>query len=271
MLLVKGASMRFRETAMILVERMAAPKGVGSKSTRVKNRVGPVLRLAVLIAMGGLAMTAHAAGSKETVNSIGMRLVRIEPGTFHMGQDGPAADYRMDKHPGKFDDADWDERSAHRVTISAPFFMGATEVTLAQYRQFRPDHRKGQGADDEAVTFVSWHDAVEFCEWLSAKEGRTYRLPTEAEWEYACRAGTQTLFNTGDSLPAGFHKWFGDVGFRERYFKDGRYPAEYRVASGRPVLRVAQTRDGMIQLITSKNHYVFNRAWLKALPSAPKN
>jgi formylglycine-generating enzyme required for sulfatase activity len=180
-------------------------------------------------------------GQKDWVNSIGMKLVRIEPGTFRMGQDGPQADYKMWAHPAKCDDADWDERPAHRVTITGPFYMGATEVTLAQYRQFRPDHRKGQGADDEAVTFVSWHDAVKFCEWLSAKERRTYRLPTEAEWEYACRAGTQTLFHTGDSLPAGFHKWFGDIGYRERYFKGPPYPAEYRMAAGRPVLRVAQT------------------------------
>jgi len=67
---------------------------------------------------------------KEFVNSIGVKFVRIEPGAFRMGQEGPAADYRMTKHPDKFDDADWDERPVHRVTISASFYLGTTEITL---------------------------------------------------------------------------------------------------------------------------------------------
>src|SRR5699024_11921891 len=70
--------------------------------------------------------------------------------------------------------------------------------------------------DDVAVVFVSWHDAVEFTEWLSEKEGVTYRLPTEAEWEYAARAGTTTDYWTGDELPEEFwlnqqKSWFPGV------------------------------------------------------------
>ena len=134
----------------------------------------------------------------ETVtNSIGMRLARIAPGTFEMGQ---------------AEGGDFDERPVHRVALTRPFAMGATEVTNAQYEQFDPAHRALRGklgfskGDDEAVVFVSWHDAVGFCEWLSKKDGKPYRLPTEAEWEYACRAGTTTPYHTGDALPEAFRK-----------------------------------------------------------------
>ncbi|MCU0960754.1 MAG: SUMF1/EgtB/PvdO family nonheme iron enzyme [Pirellulaceae bacterium] len=125
------------------------------------------------------------------MNAVGARMVRIEPGTFSMGAEA----------------GDWDERPVHQVTISQPFHMSATEVTNAQYEQYDASHRALRGklgfshADDEAVVFVTWHDAVAFCRWLSQREGRSYRLPTEAEWEYACRAGTTTTYATGEQLP----------------------------------------------------------------------
>ncbi|MGB8168096.1 MAG: SUMF1/EgtB/PvdO family nonheme iron enzyme [Chthoniobacteraceae bacterium] len=178
--------------------------------------------------------------SREMTNSIGLRLVPIEPGSFIMGQDGPAADYQMNKHPAEFDHADWDEKPAHKVTITKPFHLGATEVTLGQYRQFKPEFRRDNGADDEAVSGLSWNDAVAFCEWLSKKESRSYRLPTEAEWEYACRAGTTTLFNTGDTLPPGYQKWFRDENRRSLYFPEPPMPTEYQQIPGIPAPRVAQ-------------------------------
>ncbi len=152
------------------------------------------------------AKSSSANTAKTFVNSVGMKFVRIEPGSFLMGQK---------------DGGDWDERPVHRVTITRSFWMAVTEVTNAQYEQFEPEHRRLRGKlgfskqDDEAVVFVSWHDAVKFCEWLSKKEDKPYRLPTEAEWEYACRAGTTTAYHTGDSLPKEFHKnarisWFPD-------------------------------------------------------------
>jgi len=148
-----------------------------------------------------MPMTTGACGPPKIpdtfVNSTGMKFVRIEAGSFLMGQ----------KEGG-----DWDERPVHKVTISKSFWMAVTEVTNIQYEQFDPEHRKLRGKlgfssqDDEAVVFVSWNEAVKFCEWFSKKEGKSYRLPTEAEWEYACRAGTATAYNTGDDLPELYHK-----------------------------------------------------------------
>ena len=81
------------------------------------------------------------------------------------------------------------------IRVSHPFRVSETEVTNEQFEKFRPEHRSLRGKNgfskenDEAVIYVSWHDAVAFCAWLSQREGRTYRLPTEEEWEYACRCG----------------------------------------------------------------------------------
>ena len=119
--------------------------------------------------------------------------VEIPAGSFYMGSNGEGEDA--------------DEAPVHRVTISQSFRMGKTEVTNAQFEAFRPSHKSLRGKDgvskedDEAVVNVSYQDAVDFCKWLSEKEGKNYRLPTEAEWEYACRAGTYTRYYTGDYLP----------------------------------------------------------------------
>ncbi len=133
--------------------------------------------------VAGLLAGCFPKAAPVTTNSIGIELVKIPAGSFVMGQDTGG---------------DWDESPAHRVTISKPFFISATEVTLDQFRQFRPDH--DAGLEGKAVG-VSWYDAVAFCEWLSKKEGKPYRLPTEAEWEYACRAGTATAFWSGSRPP----------------------------------------------------------------------
>jgi formylglycine-generating enzyme required for sulfatase activity len=140
---------------------------------------------------------ARAAQPEPFTNSIGMHMRPIPAGSFEMGQARGG---------------DFDERPVHRVRIRCPFWMAETEVTNAQYERFDPSHRDLRGklgfstADDEAVVFVSWHEAARFCAWLAEKEGKPYRLPTEAEWEYACRAGTATPYHTGDSLPKAFHK-----------------------------------------------------------------
>lgn len=172
-------------------------------------------------ALGGAVLLASAPGA-ELTNSVGMKLVRVQAGTFRMGNAGeidyaqlPKAGSGMPGYRAKGEGTpplaasafEWDEVPVHEVRISQSFLLGATPVTNAQFEQFRPEHRTLRGKqgfssrDDEAVLFVSWHGAVEFCAWLSRREQREYRLPTEAEWEYACRAGTTTPYNTGASLP----------------------------------------------------------------------
>jgi formylglycine-generating enzyme required for sulfatase activity len=146
---------------------------------------------------------AQVPAAREHTNSLGMKFVRIEPGEFVMGQgDGP---------PTSRDEwlkRDWDESPAHKVKITHAFFMGVHEVTNAQYEQFDPEHKKlrgkfgGTSGNDEPVVHVTWQQAADFCKWLTQKEGKAYRLPTEAEWEYACRAGTTTTYHTGDTLTA---------------------------------------------------------------------
>ena len=140
-------------------------------------------------------------------NSIGMQMVRIETGSFQMGIDsvpipqvllrGPSG-VIYDRPSGE---GDYDEAPVHQVTISKPFWISAAEVTIEQFRQFRPDY-KGYDHFAPYASGVSWNDAVAFCQWLTRKEGKPYRLPTEAEWEYAARAGTRTLFSSGAEPPA---------------------------------------------------------------------
>jgi len=112
----------------------------------------------------------------EIVNSIGMKLKLIPAGEFLMG----------------------DGSGAHQVTLTKPFYLGVHEVTQEQYEKVmgkNPSYFKGAA---NPVEGVSWDQAVEFCRKLSAKEEMTYHLPTEAQWEYACRAGTTTRWSSGD-------------------------------------------------------------------------
>ncbi|MHC4756044.1 MAG: SUMF1/EgtB/PvdO family nonheme iron enzyme [Planctomycetota bacterium] len=160
------------------------------------------------------AFAADMPAEPEYTNSVGMKFVRIKPGTFRMGQ--LQTPLPLEAYPATRDflqDGDYDEKPVHTVTITRPFYMGIFEVTNFQYELFDPSHKDLRGKDaklsskdDEAVVNVNWYDAQAFCRWLSDKEGVTYRLPTEAEWEYACRAGTTTNFYTGETLPEEFHK-----------------------------------------------------------------
>jgi formylglycine-generating enzyme required for sulfatase activity len=132
-------------------------------------------------------------------SGVSMKLVRIEPGTFTMGS--PTSEL------GRLDD-----ENQHQVTISKPFQMGTTEVTQDQYEAVvgnNPSRFKGAR---NPVERVSWDDAAGFCKKLSAKTGKTIRLPTEAEWEYACRAGGKAKFSFGDADgDLGAYAWYGSL------------------------------------------------------------
>jgi formylglycine-generating enzyme required for sulfatase activity len=142
---------------------------------------------------------ADPLGRTYTVPSINYKMVYIQPGTFMMGS------------PSNESERDSDERQ-HKVTLTKGFYMGATEVTQAQWKAVmgnNPSYFKG---DNRPVEQVSWNDCKEFIRKLNRQEGTDkYRLPTEAQWEYACRAGSKKRFCFGDSdSRLGDYVWYSN-------------------------------------------------------------
>ena len=171
-------------------------------------------------------------GDTTLTNTLGMKLVSIPAGEFEMGsrlttKELAAKFSQWDAKESYFEG----ERPPHRVKLTSDFYLGQHEVTVGQFRKFvaddgyqteaESDGKGGYGFDEAEGSFaqdakytwknpgftqtdahpvvnVSWNDAQKFCAWLSQKEGKPYRLPTEAEWEYACKAGTNTLWSNGD-------------------------------------------------------------------------
>ncbi len=164
-------------------------------------------------------------------NVLGAKMVLVRPGKFLNGGD-ETPEQVMQGIPGEQAlDTFRSEHPRHEVTISRPFYLGACEVTQAEFRAFVnetgfvTDKERGVGVaknpsgadtanatntwrapghagmtEKHPVTLVSWNDAKAFCEWLGRKEGKVVRLPTQAEWEYACRAGTNTRYWTGNRV-----------------------------------------------------------------------
>jgi len=138
---------------------------------------GPaLLGLAAALVLVPPGLAAEASGKDDAPNSLGMRMVLVPAGSFVMGSP-PGAPMRQE------------EEIPRRVTLTRAFRISATEVTQKQWLALMPQNRSPQRGDDLPVTSVSWKEAQEFCLELSEKEGVAYRLPTEAEWERACRAG----------------------------------------------------------------------------------
>ena len=124
-------------------------------------------------------------------DGVTLKCAKIPAGTFLMGSPPDEAWRQPDEGPQRV------------VTISKPFFMGVYEVTRRQYKQVmgecRGDTLPGYTADDNCpVEYVTWVEAVLFCELVTKRTGCVVRLPTEAEWEYACRAGANRRFCFGD-------------------------------------------------------------------------
>ena len=184
------------------------------------------------------AETLRRLEREGLVNSIGVRLKRIPAGSFQMGS--PSSEHERD-----------DDERTHRVTLSRAFFLGVTEVTQAQWRAVMGNNPSRFSGDDRPVEMVSWSDAVEFCNRLSEREGLRpayrvsgdhvrwnesedgYRLPTEAEWEYACRAGTASPFSFGNDITPNQVNYDGNFPYRsgregrvlERTEDVGSFPA----------------------------------------------
>lgn len=156
---------------------------------------------ALILSIVLLAGTAIGQQPKEITNSIGMKLVLIPAGSFTMGS--PEEDV-----------GEIPFNTPHKVTISKSYHLGSYEVTQHEYEKVigaNPSHFKGA---KNPVDTVNWEDAVSFCKRLSEMPnekaaGRSYRLPTEAEWEYACRAGSTTSYSSGDTEESlGGYAWF---------------------------------------------------------------
>ncbi len=220
--------------------RCAAPELAGLAGLRIKQRLeeidkldreipaaparsGPPLAIAPFDER--TAKQHQAAWSKHLgvpvvwKSAIGMTFVLIPPGEFEMGSTEAEvakllAEARATKQPSWYIDRLPAEAPQHRVRITKPFYLGVTEVTQEQYERVmgaNPSNFKGAQLPVEQV---SWEDAVEFCRKLSElpaerSAGRVYRLPTEAEWEYACRAGTTTRwYGTDDEAALQEQAWF---------------------------------------------------------------
>jgi formylglycine-generating enzyme required for sulfatase activity len=152
-----------------------------------------------ILTIGVVAGPRSACADQPQVisNSIGMKLARIPAGAFMMGS--PRSERDRD-----------DKEEQHEVTITRPFYIGVYEVTQAQYIEIVRgladfDNRSAFKNSSNPVENVEWKSAKVFCERLTSRPeeesaGRRYRLPTEAEWEYACRAGTANAFHSGDAL-----------------------------------------------------------------------
>jgi formylglycine-generating enzyme required for sulfatase activity len=187
----------------------------------------------------------------ETAGGVKMEMVWVPAGSFAMGSTLSAAE--IAKKYGGEKEFFADEHPAHTVELDG-FWMGKFEVTNAQFRKFRAGHHSGSreadptlDGDDQPVAELSWEEAKAFCDYLSKETGKTYTLPTEARWEYACRAGTKTERYWGDDdASMGQYANTMDRSYDAKLGAD--FPLEVvigeRVLRTKARLSVAETSDG---------------------------
>jgi eukaryotic-like serine/threonine-protein kinase len=143
-------------------------------------------------------VTGYAQCYEENLgNGITLPMVKICAGTFLMGSNEDKR-YSHD-----------DEKPVHQVTVEG-FYMGQTQITQSQYQSIMSENPSGFKGHDRPVESISWHQAQEFCQKLSAQTGRSYTLPSESQWEYACRAGTNTRFCFGNTISTNVANYNGD-------------------------------------------------------------
>ena len=183
------------------------------------------------------AWADHLGRQIATPNGAGQTMILIPPGEFSMGstveQVAAAVQFATEQNfdSGVITRMQVAERPQHRVAITRPFLLSATEVTIGQFKKFSASGyvtaaEQAAEADAQVATFrdpgyavtddfpataLTWHDALAYCGWLSEQEQTVYRLPTEAEWEYACRAGSETQYSFGDD-----QRDLGEYGWHEK-------------------------------------------------------
>ena len=161
--------------------------------------------------------TSEAIAKTFTITDLSMEMLWVKPGTFEMGS------------PSSEEDRE-DDETLHTVTLTQGFHLGKHEVTQSQWEKVMGSNPSKYNGANRPVEQVSWMDVTTFCAKLTASEraagrlpaGMTYQLPTEAQWEYACRAGTKTSFSFGDSLTSGQANISGGPGETTAV---GKYPA----------------------------------------------
>jgi formylglycine-generating enzyme required for sulfatase activity len=179
--------------ALLELEKLDDSGIYSSLSDSTRNRVEELIAKALEIRPGDDAATrlkkrlGFPAELILDVRGIRLELVLIRPGRFLMGS--PVSEKMR-----------WEDEIQHEVVISRPFYMSRYEVTQKLYEKVMGTNPSGFKGADNPVENVSWHDAMAFCSEAGLAAGRPLRLPTEAEWEYACRAGTQTPFYTGETI-----------------------------------------------------------------------